>query len=113
MRIARDDEIGLGGECAGEHFVIVRIREHHRCNGDRTHQPHSKVSKTAYTVPRSLDAVVASLGKQADRCVNKETVQHSTSSGGLSTSRDVYMMTVDKVSAKRAESRTARRATPC
>lgn len=64
---------------------------------------NSKIAKTAYTVPRSLDAVVASLGKQAERCVNKEIVEHRMSGASLSTSRDVYMMTVEKKSARRGE----------
>src|SRR5918999_5741308 len=64
---------------------------------------HPKISKTTYTVPRTVDAVVASLDKQANRCVNGETIQHRASGAGLSTSRDAYLMTVDKISAKRGE----------
>jgi hypothetical protein len=36
---------------------------------------HPKIHKQTYTVPRGLDAVVASLQKQADHCVNGETTR--------------------------------------
>ena len=29
VRITRDDEIGLGGECAGDHGIVVDIGRHH------------------------------------------------------------------------------------
>jgi len=64
---------------------------------------HPQIQKQVYTVPRSLDGVVASLDKQANKCVNGETVQHRMGGGGLSTSRDVYMMNIAKTSPSRAE----------
>ena len=65
---------------------------------------HPKIRKQTYTVPRGLDAVIASLQKQADHCVNGETTQTRVGGGGMvSTSRDAYLMTVDKVSQKRGE----------
>jgi hypothetical protein len=64
---------------------------------------HPQIQKDTYTVPRNLDAVVASLDKQAKRCVNGETVETRMGGGGLSTSRDLYMMTLAKTSPSRAE----------
>jgi hypothetical protein len=64
---------------------------------------HPKIHKQAYTVPRGLDAVVASLQKQADHCVNGETTQTRLGGGMVSTSRDAYLMTIDKVSKNRGQ----------
>jgi hypothetical protein len=64
---------------------------------------HPKVHKQTYTVPRKLDAVVASLDKQANRCVNGETIQHRMAGSMVSGSRDAYLMTVEKTSPSRAE----------
>lgn len=64
---------------------------------------HPQINKKTYTVSRSVDAVVVSLNKQAERCVNREYVQTRAGGGGVSTSRDVYLMTVKKISANRAE----------
>ncbi len=64
---------------------------------------HPDIQKRSYTVPRNLDAVVASLDKQAKHCVNGESVETRMGGGGLSTSRDVYVMTVAKTSPRRAE----------
>ena len=65
---------------------------------------HPKIHRQSYTVPRGLNAVVASLQKQADHCVNGETTQTTVGGGGMvSTSRDAYLMTVEKVSPKRGE----------
>lgn len=38
MAIARDDQIGLCGQRASEHVVIVRIREHDRNDRRRMHK---------------------------------------------------------------------------
>jgi hypothetical protein len=64
---------------------------------------HPKISRQTYTVSRSLDAVAASLDKQANRCVNGTITQNRVSGAGVSTSRDAYLMSVEKISAKRAE----------
>ena len=63
---------------------------------------HPQITKETYTVPRNLDAVIASLQKRAHDCVNKETVTQ-TSASVASRSKSAYHMTVDKVSPKRAE----------
>jgi hypothetical protein len=60
------------------------------------------VKKETYTVPRSLDAVVASVEKRADLCVNKTQVSQ-TSASVASRSTSAYNMYVEKVSPKRAE----------
>jgi hypothetical protein len=64
---------------------------------------HPDIQKDVYVVPRNLDAVVASLDKQANYCVNRESVQTRMSGAQVSTSRDVYLMTVAKTSSTRAE----------
>lgn len=64
---------------------------------------HPKMHKQTYSVPRGLDAVVASLQKQADHCVNGVTTQTRVGAGMVSTSRDAYLMTIDKVSKNRGE----------
>ena len=64
---------------------------------------HPQIRKQSYTVSRNLNAVVASLDKQAKHCVNGVSVETRMGGGGLSTSRDVYLMTVAKTSPSRAE----------
>lgn len=64
---------------------------------------HPQIKKRSYTVSRSLDAVVASLDKQAKRCVDGDHVHTRWSGGHMMTSRDVYLMTVKKTSVSRAE----------
>ncbi|SRR6266705_789356 len=65
---------------------------------------HPSVVKETYTVPRSLDAVVGSLDKQANACINGMSSQTSVGGGGaVSTSRDAYLMTIEKTAAGRAE----------
>ncbi|MFN2644847.1 MAG: hypothetical protein ABR570_07650 [Burkholderiales bacterium] len=63
---------------------------------------HPQITKQTYTVARNLDAVVASLQKRANECVNKEQVTQTSASVG-SRSKSAYHMSVDKVSPKRAE----------
>jgi hypothetical protein len=64
---------------------------------------HPKMKKESYTVPRNVDAVVASLDR-AKRCVDDEHSQTRTGGGGMvSTSRDLYYMTVGKTSRGHAE----------
>lgn len=64
---------------------------------------HPKVKHENYTVPRNLDAVVASLNK-ARRCVDAEYSQTRVGGGGMmSTSRDLFYVKVGKTSAARAE----------
>ena len=64
---------------------------------------HPQVKKESYTVPRSLDAVVASYEK-TKRCVDAEYSQTRVGGAGMvSTSRDLYYVTVDKTSRSRAE----------
>jgi hypothetical protein len=60
------------------------------------------IKKQSYTVPRNLEAVVASLEKRANECVNKESVTQ-TSASVASRSKSAYMMTVGKVSPKHGE----------
>jgi len=65
---------------------------------------HPKIVKETYTVARSLDAVVTSLDKQANACINGMTGQTSVGGGGaVRTSRDAYLMTIDKTAGGRAE----------
>src|SRR4051812_10854646 len=65
---------------------------------------HPQIVKETYTVPRSLDAVVGSLDKQANACINGMTGQTSVGGGGaVTTSRDAYLMTIDKTAGGRAE----------
>ena len=54
-------------------------------------------------MPRNLNTVVTSLDKQAKHCVNGVSVETRMGEGGLSTSRDVYLMTVAKTSPSKAE----------
>jgi hypothetical protein len=64
---------------------------------------HPKVKHQSYTVPRNLDAVVASLNK-ARRCVDAEYSQTRMGGGGMvSTSRDLFSVKVGKTSATRGE----------
>jgi hypothetical protein len=64
---------------------------------------HPKVKKESYTVPRNVEAVVASLNK-AKRCVDAEYSQtRMGGSGMVSTSRDLYYVTVGKTSRGHAE----------
>ena len=64
---------------------------------------HPDIKKAIYMVPRNLDAVVASLDKQAKSCIVSESVETRMGGGGLSTSRTRYNMTVRKTSASRGE----------
>ncbi len=64
---------------------------------------HPRIQKDTYTLTRSLDAVVASLDKQAKSCINGESVQTRSGGAGVSTSRSAYLMTVKKTSASRGE----------
>src|SRR5258705_2876231 len=64
---------------------------------------HPDIHKQTYTAPRKLDAVVASLDRQAKSCVNGESVQTRMSGSMVTTSRDVYLMTVAKTSSSRGE----------
>ena len=64
---------------------------------------HPDIQKETYTVSRNLDAVVASLDKQAKTCVNGESVQTRMSGSMVTTSRDMYLMTVAKTSSSRGE----------
>jgi hypothetical protein len=64
---------------------------------------HPQIKKESYTVPRNLEAVVASLDK-AKRCVDVESSETRMGAGGtVSTSRDLHYMTVGKISRARAE----------
>jgi hypothetical protein len=64
---------------------------------------HPQVQNQTYTVPRPLDAVVASLDR-AKRCTDDESAQTRTGGGGMvSTSRDLYYMTIGKTAPNRAE----------
>ena len=65
---------------------------------------HPDIQKQTYTVPRNLDAVVASLDKQAQQCINGTSTTTRTGGGGMvSTSRDAYFMSVEKTKPGRAE----------
>src|SRR4026209_1023727 len=62
-----------------------------------------KIQKLTYTVPRRLDAVVASLEK-GRKCVSDESVETRMGGGGMvSTSRDLRYMTLERTSRGRSE----------
>lgn len=62
---------------------------------------HPQILKDTYTVPRALDAVAASLDQQAKRCINEEV--RTTGGRIVGASHDVYYLTVEKTSPRRAE----------
>lgn len=63
---------------------------------------HPKVENQTFTVTRPLDAVVGSFVK-AKRCTDDESVQTRSGVGMVSTSRDLWYMTVERTSRNRAE----------
>lgn len=63
---------------------------------------HPDITKQTYAVARKLDAVVASLDKQAKSCINGSTRTRS-GVGGNSVQNTAQYMTVAKTSATRAE----------
>lgn len=62
---------------------------------------HPDIRKDTYTVPRPLDAVAASLDRQAKRCINEEV--RTTGGRIVGASHDAYYLTVEKTSPSRAE----------
>jgi hypothetical protein len=67
----------------------------------REYTKHPGVSKETYTVPRPLDAVIASFNKQAKACVNGESGHMAGKI--VAASRTAREMTVKKTSANQAE----------
>lgn len=59
--------------------------------------------QVAFTVPRNLDTVVATVNRQASTCVNGVRTQNRMSGSMLSTSREASEIVVTKVSATKAE----------
>ena len=62
---------------------------------------HPQLLKDTYTVSRPLDAVAASLDRQAKRCINEEV--RTTGGRIVGASHDAYYLTVEKTSPSRAE----------
>jgi len=61
---------------------------------------HENIQKTVFTVPRNMDAVIAGVNKRADTCINTGYTQSGTIS---SMSRTIQIMSIKKVSPRKAE----------